>query len=71
MCIRDRVSTAVSNASYETDTSVDEGDLTEAEKKPLTREQLQVYMTEPVKTESNRHQGLQEKLNQILKQSAP
>ncbi|NBR21073.1 MAG: WD40 repeat domain-containing protein [Proteobacteria bacterium] len=65
------VSTAVSNASYETDTSVDEGDLTEAEKKPLTREQLQVYMTEPVKTESNRHQGLQEKLNQMLKQSSP
>ena len=65
------VSTAVSNASYETDTSVDEGDLTEAEKKPLTREQLQVYMTEPVKTESNRHQSLQEKLNQMLKQSAP
>ena len=65
------VSTAVSNASYETETSVDEGDLTEAEKKPLTREQLQVYMTEPVKTESNRHQGLQEKLNQMLKQSSP
>ena len=28
-------------------------------------------MTVPVKTESNRHQSLQEKLNQMLKQSTP
>ncbi|MAD99156.1 MAG: hypothetical protein CMK53_00840 [Proteobacteria bacterium] len=62
------ISAGVTEASNENETSVDEGDLTEAEKKPLTREQLQVYMTEPKKAKSKRHEGLQQKLNLMLKE---
>ncbi len=42
-------------------------DLSEGEKRPMSREELQVYMTPPKPVVSKRHLDLQEKLNVLLK----